>query len=264
MSGHFVLTPDSKAAVQALQEPATGPVLQFAEVTGIVLAGGRSRRFGKDKAFELIGRESLVQSAVHRLRGLRETILVTNELLAQQMDAVRMDARVISDLQNGQGPLGGIHAGLLAATGHHSLVVACDMPFLNCGLLQYLLNLRTGFDVVIPRLSGKLEPLHAVYSKDCLPAIERHLQEGRLVAYCFLDCVRVRFVEQDEVERFDPWHLSFFNVNSPADMKKARELAGQFAPDLVVEAEESPGDKQEMTEQETVTVEEALDKVLAQ
>jgi len=193
-------------------------------LTGIILAGGKSKRFGGgDKALERIGHDRLIERVVYRLPSLSEHIVVTNETLVPQLDLDLSGTRVIMDVIAGQGPLGGIHA--RPAGGFQPL-------FAGRGLLRYMLSVRFGYDGVIPRILGMLELLHAVYSKDCLPAIERCLYEGRRVACSFLDGVRVRFVEQNEVERFDTRHLSFFNINDPGDMDTAGELVGGMTSDL--------------------------------
>lgn len=212
-------------------------VAETKDVTGIILAGGKSSRLGRDKAFEAIDRETLIERAVRQLSELDELIVVTSERIASLLDACRLRARIVKDVHTGQGPMGGLHAGLLAASSDYSLVVACDLPFLNQDLLRYMIGLRRGYDLVVPRVSGMPEPLHAVYSKSCLPAIERRLSEGRPMVYSLLEGIRVRFVEQEEVEKFDPRHLSFFNINSTADIEKARELA------IALARESTQGDK---------------------
>jgi len=134
-------------------------------------------------------------------------------------------ARTVVDLYPGKGSLGGIHAGLTYSTCSHSLAVACDMPFLNLDLLRYMIELSPDFDVVIPRVGDKKEPLHAIYSKDCLWPIETLLEQGDLRITGFFDAMRVRYVDEDEIDRFDPKHLSFLNVNTQDDLARARRLA---------------------------------------
>jgi molybdopterin-guanine dinucleotide biosynthesis protein A len=130
----------------------------------------------------------------------------------------------VVDIYPGKGALGGIYSGLRESLSFHSLVVGCDMPFLNIALLRHLIELSPGFDVVIPRVGGYIEPLHAVYSKDCLAPIEALLHKGRLRIADFFPAVKVRYIEDAEVERLDPEHLSFFNINSEADLERARAL----------------------------------------
>ncbi|MBI2854800.1 MAG: molybdenum cofactor guanylyltransferase [Chloroflexi bacterium] len=198
---------------------------EFSDVTGVVLAGGKSSRLGRNKAFEVVGEESLLKRTTRRLSALGEVLVVTNHQFALSLQDQDLGARVAEDIWPGMGPLGGIHSALKAATTQYILVVACDMPFLNWNLLKYEIGLRLGFDAVVPRLLGFPEALHSVYSKSCLPATEAVLSGGKSQVSLMLRAVRVRYVEQHEIEKFDPQHLSFFNVNTPADIDRARKLA---------------------------------------
>jgi molybdopterin-guanine dinucleotide biosynthesis protein A len=102
------------------------------------------------------------------------------------------------------------------------------MPFLNSDLLRYLIGTATGFDVVMPRINGLIQPLHAVYSRDCLPVIHKEIERSQLQIRVILEHVRVRYIEQEEIDRFDPRHLSFFNVNTPNDLEEARNIAAEI------------------------------------
>lgn len=135
--------------------------------------------------------------------------------------------RVVSDIYPDKGPLVGIFTGLSASRTAYNLVVAGDMPFLDRGLLGYLVQIAGGFDVVVPRLKNMVEPLHAVYARTCLTPIEGMIQSGDLSVRRLLEMVRVRYVDDDEIARFDPEHLSFFNVNTRADLQRARVLVGE-------------------------------------
>ena len=191
-------------------------------ISCIVLAGGGGKRLGTDKAFLEIGGQVLIEGIVEKMaRICDEVIIVTNSPLRYD----RLEARLVGDVYPGKGALGGIYSGLKAARSPHSLVVACDMPFLDLRLLRYMILLSSGQDVVIPRVEGLTEPLHAIYSKPCLQPIDRVLAAGSLRIIDFFPEVRVRYVEKQEIELFDPKHLSFFNINTPADVEKARSLA---------------------------------------
>ncbi len=98
------------------------------------------------------------------------------------------------------------------------------MPFLNHDLLNYMIESSAGFDAVIPRPGELVEPLHAVYSKKCLPYIKNQLDRSRFNIRDFFNEVNVRYIEEQEIDRFDPKHLSFFNINTEADLRKAEEL----------------------------------------
>jgi molybdopterin-guanine dinucleotide biosynthesis protein A len=201
----------------------TAPIPKPA-ISAIVLAGGKSSRLGKDKAFLLLDGQPLVALTVHQLATLSDDlIVVTND--PARYEPLELPARLLPDERPGEGSLMGIYSGLKAAHHSHALVVACDMPFLNLPLLQYMLPLADGYDVVIPRLEGMLEPLHAVYSKACLPAMARLLEQGERQIIAFFHEVRVRYVEEDEVDRFDPHHLSFLNVNTTEDWDLVQRLS---------------------------------------
>jgi molybdopterin-guanine dinucleotide biosynthesis protein A len=189
--------------------------------SAVVLAGGRSSRLGQDKAFLRINGQFLIERILEKLAQVSdEVIVVANDIEKYE----QFEAVVVGDVFPGKGALGGIYSGLRAATRDRSLVVACDMPFLNLSLLQYMQGLAPRYDVVIPRLGRLMEAVHAVYSRNCLPFIEKQLQAGDLRIVSFFPQVRVRYVDDDEMDIFDPKHLSFFNINSQADLDKAREL----------------------------------------
>lgn len=137
---------------------------------------------------------------------------------------LNLPVKYLTDVYPGTGSLGGMYTGLLDSRNFHSLVVACDMPFLNTELLNYMLGLSPEFDVVIPRLGGHEDPLHAVYSKRCLEPIRQLLMVGRFRIVDFFPQVQVRYLEEDEVNQFDPQHLSFFNINTAEDLDRALEM----------------------------------------
>lgn len=191
--------------------------------SGVILAGGKSRRMGRDKGQLMLQGETLTARAVRTLSALTEdVILVTNT--PEQFKG--LSARLTGDVIPGGGALSGIHAGLTAAYHEWSLVVACDMPFLNLDLLRYMASLARGASAaVVPRWQGELETLHTLYSRQCLPAIEPILHRGGGRIIEFYDRIHVRYVEPEEIVPLDPQGLSFFNVNAPEDWARAQELA---------------------------------------
>ena len=191
------------------------------KVSGIILAGGKSRRLGRDKALIRLGTRTLIEIVLDKLRCLSdELILSTNEFDKFAF----LDVPMVRDIYPRRGVLGGLYSGLQATKSPFAVVVACDMPFLNLNLLRFMILQAQGYDVVVPRLSMGIEPLHAIYARTCLEPIRETLEEGRLRIVDFWEHVRVRYIEKDEIEVLDPKMLSFFNINTPEDLDKAREI----------------------------------------
>ena len=184
-------------------------------VSGIVLAGGKSRRMGQNKALmELAGRP-LIAIVAERLRVVVDEIIISAdevELYSSFADLV------VPDRFKGVGTLGGVHAGLAAASHDLALVVGCDMPFLDPLVLAWFAEAANDADVVVLRQGEWVEPLHAVYRKrQCLPAIEAAIRSGRRRIISFFDAVRVRYVDPAEIAHLDPDLRSFYNINTPDD-----------------------------------------------
>ena len=121
----------------------------------------------------------------------------------------------------------GIYSGLKAARHRRALAVACDIPLLNVPLLRHMATLTVGYDVVIPRLGRFLEPLHAIYDRSCLPFMDWLLDQGQRQIVAFFGEVRVCYVDQQVIERFDPDCRSFLNVNTAEDWARVAELTFQ-------------------------------------
>ena len=187
-------------------------------VSGIILAGGRSLRMGKDKTQLIWGRHTLLEQAVCRLRGLADDILVVGSL---KDTCCLPGIRQVQDRYKGCGPLGGIHAGLLEAKHEAVLVLSCDMPFVSAELTAFLAAKREGFAAVIPRCRGHVEPLCAVYARSCLPVIEDLLQAGDNQVRQVFAKVNTCYIEEAELERFGDVQQLFFNLNTPQDWQEA-------------------------------------------
>jgi len=194
-------------------------------ISSIVLAGGKGLRLGRYKALVELSGESLLQRVVSKLSFLNSEIII---VIAEGQQPPRVNGytklRIVTDAYPGKGPLVGIYTGLLNSDSDYNLVVACDMPFLNQYLLGYMLQISAGFDVTIPRLGNMAEQLHAVYSKKCLEVVEKLLGEGSFKIDRLLNLVRVRYLETEEIDSFDPEHLSFFNINTKDDLNMADGL----------------------------------------
>ncbi|MBN1190710.1 MAG: molybdenum cofactor guanylyltransferase [Dehalococcoidales bacterium] len=196
------------------------------DVSCIILAGGKSSRLGRNKVLEKLGESSLLERVIDSLKSFESEILV---VAARDSDLPKLadytGLRVVEDVHPGKGSLGGVYTGIKLSKTIYNLVVACDMPFLNVGLLRYMLGLADSYDVVIPRTNeGVLEPLHAVYSRNCLNPIEFLIKQDRLSILELFPMVKVRYVDNSQIDRFDLKHLSFFNINTEAELHLGREL----------------------------------------
>ena len=188
------------------------------KLTVAIMAGGQSSRIGTDKSFVLFEGRPMIENVLDTVSGLGdETLLITNK----PDEYEHLNLSMVSDVYPGLGPLGGIFTAVHAASHPHTLIVACDMPWLNRPLLEYMISLRQTADVVVPRWEKFPEPLHAIYSKACLDPIEEKLKARMLKITVFFGQVNVRFVEREEIERFDEDGRSFANINSPQDLKEA-------------------------------------------
>jgi len=199
------------------------------DVTGVLLAGGKSRRMGEDKRYLVVGEQTLLERGLAVLRSIFQEVLV---VIAQDSPPLDLDARVVRDLVPDCGSLGGLHAGLTQATTPYMFVVACDMPFLDPVVVAQFTSRRATADIVMAKLADQLHPMHALYGKQCLPVVEqmigaRQLKIQEIVSHASL---RVRYVTEADLLAIDPSGRSFKNVNTPADLEVARSLLAQLPP----------------------------------
>jgi molybdenum cofactor guanylyltransferase len=186
-------------------------------VSGVILAGGKSRRYGRNKALVNINGTPLIKRVLKVMEDLfPSTILITNTPDTYSF----LNLPMFEDRIKGLGPLGGIFTGLNVIPEKAGFFVACDMPFLNPDLIRYQAAVQRGFDVVVPTFSGKFEALHALYTQKCLPEIERMIHAGVYQTVQLFRSVSVRYVEEQEIRRFDPELKSFSNINKPEELRE--------------------------------------------
>jgi molybdenum cofactor guanylyltransferase len=194
-------------------------------ISCIALAGGKSSRLGRNKLTEVIGDKILLHRVLDTLSLLgSEIIIVTPRQSSLPEIADYSGVRIIRDIYPDKGSLGGIYTGLAASKSPHNLVVASDMPFLNVDLLRYMLGIASGADLVAYRDGDRFEPLHAVYSRNCVAALEQLVQRNNVRIIEILRLVKTRFLTLEEIARFDPGHLSFFNVNTEEELSRALDI----------------------------------------
>lgn len=193
-------------------------------VTGLILAGGRSKRLGRDKALLPWPSESSETTLLHHVHGVLASVCDDVIVVGNRADLPGFN--VASDVASVGSSLTGLVSGLQAARTPLVLAVACDMPFLNGRLLRALMGLATEeWDAVAPLIRHEPETLHTVYHKRCLPIAAQMLQAGDLKLARLLERLRVRRMSLDEIRRFDPHFTSFSNINTPEELAQARALA---------------------------------------
>lgn len=178
------------------------------------MAGGKSRRMGRDKAWIPHRGRPIISRVIEVLREVADEVLI----VANEERYADLGLRVVPDRFPEGGALGGIATGVGAATHDRVLVAACDMPFLSADVWRVLLEKGDGADAVVPRIGGEYETLHALYAKTCLPAMERALASGRLRVISFFPDVRVTEVGETALRAIDPELRAFTNVNTPEEL----------------------------------------------
>jgi molybdopterin-guanine dinucleotide biosynthesis protein A len=194
-------------------------------LTIAVLAGGKSQRMGQDKSIMTFQGEVLIRRVLNRLAGLANEVMV---IAPRNHEYLSLGVMVEPDILPGCGPLGGLYTALIRSSNQEVALIACDMPFVNPGLLLHQLDilLSDNVDVVVPSSEKGLEPLHAIYRKDTsLPAVKKALDSGERRLVSWFPNVKVRILTQIETNSFDPWGLMFLNINTPEEFTQAEKLA---------------------------------------
>ena len=199
------------------------------EVTGVLLAGGKSRRMGEDKRHLVVGEQTLLERGLAVLQSVFCEVLV---VIAQDSPPLSIDARVVRDLVPDCGSLGGLYTGLTQATTPYIFVVACDMPFLNQTAIAQFTSRRGAADIVMARLADRLHPMHALYGKRCVPALEEMIRarQFKIQEVVSHSSLRVHYVTEADLLTIDPSGHSFYNVNTMADLEAARSLLARIPP----------------------------------
>ena len=191
-------------------------------MTAIILSGGENSRMFRDKAFLRVGQKTIIAREIEVLSALFPRVMIVTNTPDRY---AHLGAELIPDEVVGKGPLGGIYSGLLASKDDHNFIVSCDLPFFSSDLISYMSRIVDGYDAVVPKFNGFVEPLHAVYSKRCIIPVKNQLDLNQLKIQSFFDKVRIRYIGKDDINRYDPEGTAFFNINTEDDLKKARLIA---------------------------------------
>lgn len=189
-------------------------------MTGVILAGGKNTRMGTNKALLKIGDTRLIDHVVDTLKAIFTEVIIVASNPLEYMD---LDTTIVTDIFPGRGALGGLYTGLFFARDSYAFVAACDMPFLDGTFIAYMMENAKGHDIVVPAPPDGLQPLCAVYSRACLPAIKNLLAKNRLQIKGFYPRHKVLEIGPAILERFDPEGKMFTNINAPEDWENLQK-----------------------------------------
>jgi molybdopterin-guanine dinucleotide biosynthesis protein A len=189
-------------------------------ITGIILSGGKSIRMGENKAFIKIEGTPIINRIYALFKELFQEIIIVTD---QKELFANFNSNIYSDLIPNKGVLGGLYTGIFFSNFHYSFCVACDMPFIKKSLVQYLIKNIKDEDVIVPRTKDGLQPLHAIYSKNCLDPIKRIIEQGKYKIIDFYNLVNVKIVEENDFLSLDPHRESFINMNTPEELLSVKK-----------------------------------------
>ncbi len=197
-------------------------------VSVVIQAGGNSRRMGEDKGLILFQGEPLIKFVVGRIASLGDELIVTSN---SPKKYAFLGVPVVEDILTEKGALAGLYTALSCARGEKVIVIGCDMPFVNRSLLEYeIQQMSENIDAVVPLIPEGLEPFHAVYRREnCRLAVRSTIEAGMKKAIDWFPKIRLYKVSQDEITRFDPLGLAFFNINDRTDLAEAERFASSLA-----------------------------------
>jgi molybdenum cofactor guanylyltransferase len=196
---------------------------KLTEVAAVILAGGKGRRMGLAKATIKLGGRPLVEHVALLAKRVFERVYVSGP---SELEFLGLP--VVPDQEPGQGPLAGVLSGLKAAGTPWVFVLPCDSPFIPEAFLWGMASLVNDHEVVVARSGGFYEPLHALYSRRLLPAMEQLISSGERKITSLYERARVKEATPDKLREWDPEAMAFFNINTPEELVRAEAyLKGQ-------------------------------------
>jgi len=197
-------------------------------LTVCIQAGGQSSRMGEDKALKTFLGRPLIQRVIERLTHIADELILTPN---RPGDYLFLHLRLMAAPKPGRGALGGLHTAIASASNPFVAVVACDMPFASAPFFDAATKLmvQEAVDVVIAKTEEGFEPIHAVYRREtCLPAIEAAIDADQWKVIAWFPQVKVRVLTPEEIKRYDPAGLAFWNVNTPEEFIEAEKIAQSY------------------------------------
>jgi molybdopterin-guanine dinucleotide biosynthesis protein A len=184
-------------------------------ISGIILSGGKSLRMGSNKAFIKIDGIPIIERIYTLFNKFFNEIIIVTDIKDYFSN---WDVKIYDDLIPHKGALGGIYTGLFFSSFHFSFCVACDMPFLQESVIHYLIEQKNGYDIIVPKTQDGFQPLHAIYSKNCLKPIRSLMGAEKSKIIDLFPMVHTKIIEEKEFLNLDPKKTSFVNVNTPEEL----------------------------------------------
>ena len=192
-------------------------------LSGIILAGGLSRRLGRNKAVENFNNKPLLSIVYDSIKPfVNEIIIIVNNKQRQVELSFLKNANFATDEYNNSGSLGGIYTGLSNANNEKAIVVACDMPFISPSIISLMISkIKSSDDIIIPETA---HGTHAIYSKSCIEIIKKNLDDNNLKISNIFNMCKTKIISENEIYATEPCTKSFFNINNEMDLTKAKKL----------------------------------------
>jgi len=191
-------------------------------MNAIVLAGGKSSRYGSDKALLKLENQTMIELIVENLRKIFNKIYVISN--ADEYSFLE-DVVFAEDIIPGKGPLGGLYTGLKISDEKYNFLTACDMPFLSAEFFKFLKKQKKGYDVLVPEYRAYLEPLSGIYTTDLIPYIKRALSNNQLKIKSFFPEVNLKVIKEEEIREIADPEILFFNINYKDDFHKIKNIS---------------------------------------
>ena len=189
-------------------------------ITGIILAGGKSSRMGSDKGIvNLNGKKFIEHILAAVLPNVIEVLIIANN-----DNYNNLGYKVIKDKIKDCGPLGGIYTGLMNSKTENNIVVSCDIPFINSDLIKYIIENTSNADITVPVYKGNIEPLCAVYTKRTSDQIYNLIMNKDLKIQNILKYFITKEIFITKMQKFYTDKL-FVNINTPEELKQQKALA---------------------------------------
>ncbi len=197
----------------------------FSNITGIILAGGKSNRMGTNKSLLRLNGKTTIERVVDLMKSIfKEVIIITNT--PEEYSFINFP--MFKDIYKNKGPLAGIHSGLTHSTTEQNFIISCDMPLMNSEMIKYIINFQTNKPISVCKTQGKLQTLAGRYSKSTLNDVEKLLFENNLnkkketkkgnAVSSLLDVVKVEIINPENLAFYNSF--LFFNMNRPEDYEK--------------------------------------------